>query len=137
MNKMFVIAIGATGMRCLVSFVHLCAMGIFDNKTIDILTLDTDQSNGNKDRVEVLIDLYNKIKSDDANQLNGGNPNANTFFSPNINLYRHYTVYAEGTSKTHKILSGVTSGIHKEEKPDSTDLFFDDDYVQSFETYHA
>ena len=71
MNKMFIIAIGGTGMRCLESFVHLCAMGMFDNKTIDILTLDTDQSNGNKDRVEALIDLYNKIKSDDANQVNG------------------------------------------------------------------
>ena len=49
MNKIFIIAIGGTGMRCLESFVHLCAMGMFDNKTIDILTLDTDQSNGNKE----------------------------------------------------------------------------------------
>ena len=35
MNKIFIIAIGGTGMRCLESFVHLCAMGMFDNKTID------------------------------------------------------------------------------------------------------
>ena len=31
MDKLFVIAIGGTGMRCLESFVHLCAMGMFDN----------------------------------------------------------------------------------------------------------
>lgn len=81
MDKLFVIAIGGTGMRCLESFVHLCAMGLFDNQTIDILTLDTDQSNGNKGRVENLIELYNKIKSDDANNIDGGRPNADTFFS--------------------------------------------------------
>lgn len=137
MNKMFIIAIGGTGMRCLESFVHLCAMGMFDNKTIDILTLDTDQSNGNKDRVEALINLYNKIKSDDANQVNGGNPNAKTFFSAKINLYRFYTVYGEGNRKTYKILSGVNSGLHKEENTDLTDLFFDDDSVQSFELSHG
>ena len=54
-DKLFLIAIGGTGMRCLESFVHLCAAGLFDNHTIEILTLDTDQNNGNKDRVENLI----------------------------------------------------------------------------------
>lgn len=137
MEKLFVIAIGGTGMRCLESFVHLCAMGLFDNKTIDILTLDTDQSNGNKDRVESLIDLYNKIKSDDANQINGGRPNAKTFFSAKLNLYRFYTVYGEANRKTYKILSGVNSGLHKEENTDLADLFFDEESVQSFELDHG
>ena len=137
MKKLFVIAIGGTGMRCLESFVHLCAMGLFDNKEIDILTLDTDQSNGNKDRVESLINLYNKIKSDDANNINGGRPNAKTFFSAKLNLYRFYTVYGEGNRKTYKILSGVNSGLHKEENTDLTDLFFDEESVQSFELDHG
>ena len=137
MEKLFVIAIGGTGMRCLESFVHLCAMGLFDNKTIDILTLDTDQSNGNKDRVESLIDLYNKIKSDDANQINGGRPNAKTFFSAQLNLYRFYTVYGEANRKTYKILSGMNSGLHKEENTDLADLFFDEESVQSFELDHG
>lgn len=137
MEKLFVIAIGGTGMRCLESFVHLCAMGLFDNKEIDILTLDTDQSNGNKDRVESLINLYNKIKSDDANNINGGRPNAKTFFSAKLNLYRFYTVYGEGNRKTYKILSGVNSGLHKEENTDLADLFFDEESVQSFELDHG
>ena len=57
-DKLFVIAIGGTGMRCLESFTHLCAMGVFDSKEIDILTLDTDQTNGNKQRTEELIKQY-------------------------------------------------------------------------------
>lgn len=137
MDKLFVIAIGGTGMRCLESFVHLCAMGLFDNQTIDILTLDTDQSNGNKGRVENLIELYNKIKSDDANNINGGLPNADTFFSAKINLYKFYTVYGDANRKTYKILSGVNSGLHKDENTDLTDLFFDEDSVQSFELDHG
>lgn len=56
-DKLFVIAIGGTGMRCLESFVHLCAMGMFDGKEINVLTLDTDQANGNKGRVEQLLSL--------------------------------------------------------------------------------
>ena len=34
-DKLFVIAIGGTGMRCLESFVHLCAIGMFDNEEIE------------------------------------------------------------------------------------------------------
>ena len=64
MDKLFVIAIGGTGMRCLESFVHLCAIGMFDNEEIEILTLDTDYANGNKGRVERLIKQYNKVKTD-------------------------------------------------------------------------
>lgn len=137
MDKLFIIAIGGTGMRCLESFVHLCAMGMFDNQTIDILTLDTDQSNGNKGRVENLIELYNKIKSDDANNVNGGQPNANTFFSAKLNLYKFYTAYGDTNRKTYKILSGVNSGLHKAENTDLADLFFDEESVQSFELDHG
>ena len=56
-DKLFVIGIGGTGMRCLESFVHMCAMGMFDNQEIEVLTLDTDELNGNKAKTEKLIDL--------------------------------------------------------------------------------
>lgn len=78
MDKLFVIAIGGTGMRCLESFVHLCAIGMFDNEEIEILTLDTDQKNGNKGRVERLIEQYIKVKTDNP-ESPGGSPNSNTF----------------------------------------------------------
>ncbi|MGY0035753.1 hypothetical protein [Pedobacter sp. NJ-S-72] len=84
MDKLFVIAIGGTGMRCLESFTHLCGIGMFDNQEIEVLTLDTDQNNGNKGRVEELINLYNRVKT--SGTTLGGTANANTFFSAKLNL---------------------------------------------------
>ena len=47
-DKYFLIGIGGTGMRCLEAVTHMCAMEMFDSKEINILTLDTDFTNGNK-----------------------------------------------------------------------------------------
>ena len=93
-DKLFIIAIGGTGMRCLESFVHLCAIGMFDNQEIDILTLDTDESNGNKKRVEDLVDHYIRIKSSPTEI--GGKPGSNTFFSAKLNLTKYWTNYNSG-----------------------------------------
>ena len=69
-------------MRCLESFTHLCAIGMFDNQEIEILTLDTDATNGNKARVEGLIENYNRIKTYGSEEsTKGGTPNSNSFFS--------------------------------------------------------
>ena len=84
MDKLFVIAIGGTGMRCLESFTHLCAIGMFDNQEIEILTLDTDQTNGNKAKAEDLVRLYNRVKT--YGESEGGTPNANTFFSAKLTI---------------------------------------------------
>ena len=123
-------------MRCLESLVHLCAMGMFDNKTIDILTLDTDQNNGNKGRVESLIELYNKIKSDDDNNPDGGKPDGNTLFSAKLNLYKFYTTYGDANQKTYRTLAGINSGQNKEENEDLAKLFFAEKTVQEFDLAH-
>lgn len=137
-DKLFLIAIGGTGMRCLESFVHMCAAGLFDNKTIDILTLDTDQSNGNKGKVEDLIELYNKLKTNDANNV-GGEARASTFFSAKLNLY-HFSTDYEGTGRnTFSQLSNVRS-LPQEKRDDNrdlADLFFDHDSVQQFPLNHG
>ena len=137
-DKLFLIAIGGTGMRCLESFVHLCAAGMFDNKTIDILTLDTDQSNGNKGHVEELIELYNKVKTNDSQNL-GGEPRSNTFFSAKLNLYRFFTDYSSADRKTFNLLA-VTRNLPQEKRDDNrdlADLFFDHDSVQQFPLDHG
>jgi len=96
-DKIYVIGAGGTGMRCLECFVHLCAMGMFDNKEINILTLDTDQSNGNLSRVWQLIDLYNDIKSStEKKEDRGGKPLKNTFFSAKLNLTKFAPNYPDG-----------------------------------------
>ena len=139
MDKLFVIAIGGTGMRCLESFVHLCAIGMFDNEEIEILTLDTDQTNGNKGRVEQLIELYNRIKSNDMANLDGGQPNVDTFFSAKLNLYKFYTDYTDHSRKTYKLLSAMQNATDEQNKDnqDLSDLFLDANSVQSFDLDHG
>lgn len=46
-KQYFVMGIGGTGMRCIESLIHLCAMGMFDDTEIHLLALDTDKNNGN------------------------------------------------------------------------------------------
>lgn len=137
-DKLFIIAIGGTGMRCLESFVHLCAAGMFDNKTIDILTLDTDQANGNKGRVEDLIRLYNDIKTKDPNNV-GGDSTSDTFFSAKLNLYRFYTDYTSPERKTFRALSATrsTDQARREANRDLAALFFEPDTVQEFPLDHG
>lgn len=138
-EKLFVIAIGGTGMRCLESFVHLCAIGMFDGKEINVLTLDTDQSNGNKGRVEQLIDLYNKVKRDEGVE---GGANAGTFFSAKINLYKFFTEYGDQSRKSFSLLSARSAAglpnadeIEQDDK-DLADLFLDKN-VQEFNLEHG
>lgn len=137
-DKLFLIAIGGTGMRCLESFVHLCAAGLFDNHTIEILTLDTDRNNGNKDRVERLIDLYNRVKTNDST-TNGGEQRSNTFFSAKLNLYRFFTDY---TAANRLTLSALASTQHltdeqRQDNNDLSDLLFEHDTVQQFKLDHG
>ena len=136
-DKLFLIAIGGTGMRCLESFVHLCAAGLFDNHTIEILTLDTDQNNGNKDRVESLIGLYNKVKTNDASNQ-GGEQRSNTFFSAKLNLYRFFTDYSTPNRQTLHALAS-TKNLTDEQRQDNqdlSDLLFERDSVQQFKLDH-
>lgn len=138
MDKYFLIAIGGTGMRCLESFVHLCASGLFDNSTIEILTLDTDQNNGNKGRVEDLIQIYNKVKTNDENTV-GGEQRSNTFFSAKLNLFKFFTDYSSVSRSTYSALTSATSSDAQiiEDNQDLSDLFFDHDTVQQFKLDHG
>lgn len=137
-STLFVIAIGGTGMRCLESFVHLCAIGMFDNKEINILTLDTDSQNGNKTRVQTLINTYKAIRRDSNG--NEGKPQIDTFFSAKLNLFEFTTNY-EGTGRNnYKSLSEQVSGISEEDKrknQDLSDLFLDRDTVQQFNLHEG
>ena len=79
MDKLFVVAIGGTGMRCLESFVHLCAIGMFDNEEIEILTLDTDIAKTEESLSEMLNDLtgdaFDMAAIQQFKTLLGGNEN--------------------------------------------------------------
>lgn len=138
-DKKLIVAIGGTGMRCLESFVHLCAIGMFDNEEIEILTLDTDRTNGNKGRVEQLIDTYNRIKSNSADNIDGGSPNADTFFSAKLNLYKFATDYSEKTRSTYANLAKLSEGTPEDIRDNQalSDLFLERDTVQNFDLDHG
>ena len=129
-DKLFLIAAGGTGMRCLESFIHLCAMGMFDGKEIEVLSLDTDQANGNKSRVSNLVNTYNKIK-------NNGNPNSNTFFSAKINFHEFFTDYNSeaGFGNFHQITKTSPNDKLDENKM-LADLFMESS-VQVFDLSHG
>ena len=134
-SKNFVIAIGGTGMRCLESFVHTCAMGLYDNKEFNVLTLDTDYSNGNKERTTQLIDNYNQIKSDASGTE--GKINNNTFFSAKLNLFDVVTDYNTQGRETFSSLTNLAS--ESDELSDNkilADLFLGE-AVQEFNLAHG
>jgi len=133
MDNLFIIGIGGTGMRCIDAFTHLCAIGMFDNQEIDILTLDTDTNNGNKSKTEQLIERYIKIKGGEKNS----SPTNNTFFSAKINHYRYAPEYSDD-EKTYRLISQQDKGeemIQRQNKALS-DLFFDEN-VQNFRLDHG
>ena len=139
-SKYFVIAIGGTGMRCLESFVHLCAVGLFDDKEINVLTLDTDAQNGNKERTESLIHLYSSIKRKKGSSEEG-HPNHNTFFSARLNLYSFYTSFGDKDKARDNYvnLSSVPNQEDslKQDNEDLSDLFLEKDSVQQFDLAHG
>jgi hypothetical protein len=137
-DKLFVIGIGGTGMRCLEAFTHLCAIGMFDNQEIEVLTLDTDQLNGNKTKTENLIDLYNRIKTSASSQK-GGTPNSNTFFSAKLNLHRFWTNYSGSARANYRSLSHLSEGSPEKQRSNKlvSDLFLEKNSVQEFNLAHG
>ena len=79
----YIIAAGGTGMRCVEAFIHLCAIGMFDNEEINVLLIDTYHENGNKSRTRDLITIYQDIKKYGKEE---GKALSDSFFSAKINL---------------------------------------------------
>lgn len=138
-DKLFVIAIGGTGMRCLESFVHLCAIGMFDNQEIEVMMLDTDSFNGNLGRTEILIDKYRKIKSASSENIDGGHPNTDTFFSAKLNFYKFCADYNANDRITYKNISQLSNGSEEARHQNKllSDLFLDSETVQEFHLDHG
>ena len=119
MRNVFLIGIGGTGMRCLESFVHTCAMGMYDNTDVHILALDTDSNNGNFERLRSTVDAYKKVNGDKAK--------SETFFSASINYYEFTPGYTDESSY-ESISNYSNEKAHNEEThvSDLVDIFLDD-----------
>lgn len=131
-KQYFVMGIGGTGMRCIESLIHLCAMGMFDDTEIHLLALDTDVNNGNFGRLKAVKDVYNKAK--------GGN-NAtqsalsNTFFSAKINYYEFSPDYQQNCT-FNAVFNYNNTKYDNSEAADLADLVFTKD-VEDFDLLHG
>lgn len=119
MDKVFVIGIGGTGMRCLESFVHLCAMGMFDDTQVEMLALDTDRDNGNFRRLSELVDAYRGAKGVNKEH----HAYANSFFTAKINFYQYSPDYSRQENSSFARLTHYDDLRYKQrEQADLADL---------------
>lgn len=131
-NEYFVLGIGGTGMRCIESLIHLCAIGMFDNTTIHLLALDTDKNNGNFSRLKEVKEAYLNAKGlDQTNRVT----HSDTFFSADIKYYEFSPNYEKKSTFKDVFNYGDTQYSHKEET-DLADLVLSDN-VEDFNLRHG
>lgn len=132
MNEFFVLGIGGTGMRCIESLIHLCAIGMFDNTVIHLLALDTDKNNGNFSRLKELKEAYCNAKgSKEADRV----ALSNTFFSANLKYYEFSPNY-EQKSTFRAVFGYDDTRYNNREEADLADLVFSEN-VQDFNLRHG
>ncbi|MCP3932205.1 MAG: hypothetical protein GY705_24300 [Bacteroidetes bacterium] len=121
MAKFFVIGIGGTGMRCLESFVHLCAMGMYDETEVEMLALDTDRDNGNFRQLSNLVDYYNRAKGVDKEHY----AYKDSFFTAKINFHQFSPDYSrQDTGNYARIMNYGDTKRYNPEKADLANLLF-------------
>lgn len=131
-KQFFVLGIGGTGMRCIESMIHLCAMGMFDDTEIHLLALDTDMNGGNFSRLKDVKEAYVNAKSIDKASRTALKE---TFFSADIKYYEFCPDYNKKSTFCDVFNYGDTKFNHKE-KADLADLVFSDN-VENFDLTHG
>lgn len=131
-KQFFVLGIGGTGMRCIESLIHLCAMGMFDDTDIHLLALDTDVNNGNFGRLKNVKDAYQKAK---GLNLNNQEVQSNTFFSAKINYYEFSPNYQQNNTFS-AVFDYNNTQYNNKVAADLADLVFTKD-VENFDLQHG
>lgn len=131
-RQFFVLGIGGTGMRCIESLIHLCAMGMFDNTEIHLLALDTDKNNGNFSRLKEVKEAYCNAKGMDPASRTALH---DTFFSANIKYYEFSPNYELKSTFKAVFNYGDTQYNHREET-DLADLVLSEN-VEDFNLRHG
>ena len=131
-KQYFVMGIGGTGMRCIESLIHLCAMGMFDDTEIHLLALDTDKNNGNFSRLKEVKEAYVNAKNlDKANRTSL----TETFFSADIKYYEFSPNY-EKKSTFNDVFNYGNTKYNNPEEADLADLVLTDN-VENFNLRHG
>ena len=61
--SVYIIGIGGTGARCIEAIIHAAATGLLEDRTINLLFVDADETNGNLDRAQRTLDLYQRCQA--------------------------------------------------------------------------
>jgi Tubulin like len=61
-NKLFIIAIGGSGAKCVESIVQVAATGLYTKEEIEVLFVDPDENNGNVDRARKTLSTYQECQ---------------------------------------------------------------------------
>lgn len=131
-KQFFVLGIGGTGMRCIESLIHLCAMGMFDDTDIHLLALDTDKNNGNFGRLKELKEAYVNAKGLSAKDRVAL---SDTFFSANIKYYEFSPDY-EKKSTFKDVFNYGDTQYNRKEEADLADLVLTQD-IREFNLQHG
>ncbi len=131
-KQYFVMGIGGTGMRCIESLMHLCAMGMFDDTEIHLLALDTDKNNGNFSRLKEVKEAYVNAKNLDKASRTAL---SDTFFSANVKYYEFSPNYEKKSSFKDVFNYGNTK-YNRPEEADLADLVLSNN-VENFNLRHG
>lgn len=106
--KHFIIAAGGTGMRLLESFVHQCAAGVYPGLEFDILSIDTDSENKNRQDLKALTEWYAQIRGKT-------DPQSSRLFSAKINAHHFVTRMPQNNSNNiENILQNIPTSNREE-----------------------
>ncbi len=61
-NKLYIIAIGGSGAKCVESIVQIAATGLYTKEEIEVLFVDPDENNGNVDRARKMLSTYQECQ---------------------------------------------------------------------------
>ena len=61
-NKLYIIAIGGSGAKCVESIVQIAATGLYTKEEIEVLFVDPDENNGNVDRARKTLSNYQECQ---------------------------------------------------------------------------
>lgn len=128
-RQFFVLGIGGTGMRCIESLIHLCAMGMFDETEIHLLALDTDSNNGNFKRLQAVKEAYINTKGTNSTPLK------DSFFTASIKYYEFSPNY-DTQSSFKTVFNYGTTRYQRREEADLADLVLTDK-VEEFNLRHG
>jgi Tubulin like len=88
--SLYIIGIGGTGAKCIESVIHLAAVGLFTDEPIKLLFIDADESNGNLERANSTLNIYQRCY-----QLLAGDKQQSPWMKTPIEAFEVWSPFSE------------------------------------------